>query len=70
MSRNSNHEVTYVRVRCKSDGLVSITCSIYRRRTPLGMKLTEGDPAPFHAAGSNVSDELVENMLKGEEGIA
>jgi hypothetical protein len=34
------------------------------------MKLTEGGSASFHATGSNVLDELVENILKEEEGIA
>jgi hypothetical protein len=34
------------------------------------MKLTEGGSASFHAAGSNVLDELLENILKEEEGIA
>jgi hypothetical protein len=37
------------------------------------MKLTEGRSASFHAAhaaGSNVSDELVENILKEEGGMA
>jgi len=34
------------------------------------MKLTEGGSASFHAAGSNVLDDLVENILKEEEGIA
>jgi len=34
------------------------------------MKLTDGGSASFHAAGSNVLDELVENILKEEEGIA
>jgi hypothetical protein len=36
----------------------------------LRLKLTEGGSASFHAAGSNVLDELVENILKEEEGIA
>jgi hypothetical protein len=34
------------------------------------MKLTEGGSASFHAAGSDLLDELVENILKEEEGIA
>jgi hypothetical protein len=34
------------------------------------MKLTEGVSASFHPAGSNVLDELGENILKEEEGIA
>jgi len=54
----------------KATDWFSFTWSIYRRRTPLGMKLTEGGSASFHATGSNVLDELVENILKEEEGIA
>jgi hypothetical protein len=37
------------------------------------MKLTKGGSASFHAAhaaGSNISDELVENILKEEGGMA
>jgi hypothetical protein len=65
--RNSNREGTYVRDRCESVGLASFTWSICRRSTPLGMKLTESGSASFHAAGSSVLDELVENILKEEE---
>jgi hypothetical protein len=63
----------YLRVRCESDGRVSLTQSIYRRRTPLEMKVPEGGSASFHAAhaaGSNALDELVEDILKEEEGMA
>jgi hypothetical protein len=35
--------------------------------TPFGMKLTEGRSASFHAAGSTVLKELVQNILKEEE---
>ena len=73
MSRNSNHQGIYVHVRREGDGPVGFRWSIYRRRTPLGVKLTEGGFVSFHAAhaaGSKVLRELVQNILKEEEGMA
>jgi hypothetical protein len=34
------------------------------------MELPKGGSASFHAAGSNALDELVEDILKEEEGMA
>jgi hypothetical protein len=73
MSRNSNHRGLYVHVRREGDGPVSFRWNIYRRKTPLGVKLTEGGFTSFHAAhaaGSKALEELVENILKEEDSIA
>ena len=73
MSSNSNHRGLYVHVRREGDGPVSFKWNIYRRKKPLGVKLTEGGFTSFHAAhaaGSKVLEELVENILKEEESMA
>jgi hypothetical protein len=73
MSRNSNHRGLYVHVRREGDEPSSFRWNIYRRKTPLGVKLTEGGFTSFHAAhaaGSKVLEELVENILKEEESAA
>ena len=73
MSRNSKHRGLYVHVRRDGDGPVSFRWNIYRRKTPLGVKLTEGGFTSFHAAhaaGSKVLEELVKNILKEEESAA
>ena len=70
MPRISNRRGLYVHVRRTSDEPVTFRWSIYRRRTPLGVKLTEGGFTSFHAAhaaGSKVLEELVENILKEDE---
>jgi hypothetical protein len=73
MSRNSNHRGLYVHVRREGDGPFSFRWNIYRRKTPLGVKLTEGGFSSFHAAhaaGSKALEELVENILKEEKSMA
>jgi hypothetical protein len=70
MPRISNRRGLYVHVRRASDKPVTFRWSIYRRRTPLKVKLTEGGFTSFHAAhaaGSKVLEELVETILKEDE---
>ena len=73
MPRISNRRGLYVHVRRASDEPVTFRWSIYRRRTPFGVKLTEGGFTSFHAAhaaGSKALEELVENILKENENTA
>jgi hypothetical protein len=55
------------------DEPLSFRWSIYRRRTPPGVKLTEGGITSFHAAHAaswKVLEELVENILKEDKSTA
>jgi hypothetical protein len=73
MSRNSNHRGFCVHIRREGDEPVSFRWNNYRRKTPLGVKLTEGGFTSFHAAyaaSSKVLEELVANILKEEESMA
>jgi hypothetical protein len=73
MSRTSNHRGLYVHVRRDGDAQDLFRWNIYRRKTPLGVKLTEGGFPSFHAAhaaGSKALEELIENILKEEDSIA
>ena len=70
MSRTSNHRGLYVYVRREGDGQNHFRWNIYRRKPPLGAKLTEGGFTSFHAArdaGSKVLKELVERIVKEEK---
>jgi hypothetical protein len=73
MPRISNRRGLHVHVRRASDEPVTFRWSIYRRRTPLGVKLTEGGFSSFHAAhaaGSKALEELVEIILNKDENRA
>ena len=68
--RTSGRRGLYVHVRRESDESVSFRWSIHRRRTPLGVKLTEGGYASFqaaHVAGCAALEELVQNIQNEEE---
>jgi len=54
----------------KATDWFSFTWSIYRRRTPFGNEADRGWLASFHAPVRMFWNELVENILKEEEGIA
>ena len=72
MFRNPKHRGLYVLVRRESDGQDLFRWNIYRRRTPLGVKLTEGGFPSFHAAhaaGSKTLEELVESILEEEKNM-
>jgi hypothetical protein len=73
MSRNSNHRGLYVHVRREGDAQGLFRWNIYRRKPPLGVKLTGGGFTSFHAAhaaGSKYLEELVEGILREEKSMA
>jgi hypothetical protein len=70
MLRNPKHRGLYVLVRRESDGQDLFRWNIYRRKTPLGVKLTEGGFTSFHAAyaaGSKALEELVQSIIEEEK---
>jgi hypothetical protein len=73
MSRTSNLRGLYVHVRREGDGQDLFRWNIYRRKPPLGVKLTEGGFTSFHAAraaGSKALEDLVERIVKEEKSMA
>ena len=70
MLRNPKHRGLYVVVRREGDGQDLFRWNIYRRKTPLGVRLTEGSFTSFHAAhaaGSKALEELVQSILEEEK---
>jgi len=70
MLRNPKHRGLYVHVRRESDRQDLFRWNICRRKTPLGVRLTEGGFTSFHAAhaaGSKALQELVESILEEEK---
>jgi hypothetical protein len=66
---NPKYRGLYVVVRRESDGEDLFRWNIYRRKTPLGVRLTEAGFTSFraaHAAGSKALAELVQSILEEE----
>jgi hypothetical protein len=60
MLPNPKYRGLYVVVRRESDGQDLFRWNIYRRKTPLGVRLTEGGFTSFHAAHAAGSKALAE----------
>ena len=56
-------------VRREGDGQDLFRWNIYRRKTPLGVRLTEGGFTSFHAASGRIEGiaELVQSILEEEK---
>jgi hypothetical protein len=60
MLPNPKYRGLYVVVRRESDGQDLFRWNIYQRKTPLGVRLTEGGFTSFHAAHEAGSKALAE----------
>jgi hypothetical protein len=72
MFQNPNHRGFYVVVRRDGEEQDLFRWSISRRKTPLGVKLTEGGFRSYQAAraaGSTALQELIENSLQEEKNL-
>ena len=73
MLRDQRHRGLFVLVRREGDGKDSrFRWSICRRRTPLGVNLSEGGFRSYraaHSAGTKVLAEFLEQILKEEKNL-